>query len=309
MEWLTQSLYPRLKPYLRWLVMGVVGFFLLQTLSSHWSEVLTLQLEGGSGLKLAIALVLTLLAHIWSGWVWGWILQTLQYPVTAQWSIRVYLLTNLAKYLPGNVWHFYGRVVAAQRQNVPLAIATLSVLLEPLLMVAAALLLTLLLRPNLYLALQLPILIGVLIAIHPRFLNPLLRAASQIKGRLKGLPQAGYSLPTITHYPLKPLAGELIFLLLRGSGFVLTLLVFQSLTPNQLPLLLSSFCLAWLLGLVIPGAPGGIGIFEATILSLLQPQWSPSVILATVAVYRLIATLAETLGAFLAWLSQKRFSF
>jgi hypothetical protein len=75
--------------------------------------------------------------------VWGWILKEFNQPVKAPWAIRVFLKTNIAKYLPGNVWHFYGRVWAARKAGISLEAAILSVVLEPLLMAASALLIAL----------------------------------------------------------------------------------------------------------------------------------------------------------------------
>ncbi|NES68078.1 MAG: UPF0104 family protein, partial [Okeania sp. SIO2D1] len=94
-------------------------------------------------------------------------------------------------------------------------------------------------------------------------------------------------------------------ILLRGSGFFLTMLAFNSIEFNQVLLIFSVFSLAWLLGLVVPGAPGGVGIFEATALALLEQKFSPSIVLSAVAFYRLISVLSETFAAALAWLDQQ----
>ncbi len=96
-----------------------------------------------------------------------------------------------------------------------------------------------------------------------------------------------------------------MFVLLRGLGFVLTVLILSPVNIAQLPMIFSAFSFAWLLGLVIPGAPGGIGVFEATAIALLNAHLSPAVILGSVAFYRLISTLAEAAGAGLAWLDER----
>ena len=80
---------------------------------------------------------------------------------------------------------------------------------------------------------------------------------------------------------------------------------FNSIEFNQILLIFSVFSLAWLLGLVVPGAPGGVGVFEATALALLEPKFSPGIVLSAVAFYRLISVLAETFAAGLVWLEQK----
>lgn len=293
-----KHLLARIKPYLRWLIFGATLFFIGSTLHHHWDQVKTLRLTEAGGYWLLAALGMTLLAHVWTGWVWSWILQTLGSAVSGGWAIGVYLTTNIAKYLPGNVWHFYGRVVAAKQIGVPTPVATLSVLLEALLMAAAALMLALVNADRNW-PLQMLCLVGVLVAIHPAVLNPLLQLASRLKGKATdGAPSSPFR---IQHYPFRPLLGELGFVTLRGIGFLCTIPALQALAPAQLPAALAAFSIAWVLGLVVPGAPGGIGVFEATALALLRGQLSVGVILGVVALYRVISVLAEVIGAGLAY--------
>jgi glycosyltransferase 2 family protein len=292
----------RLKPYLRWGIIGATVFFISTVLHQHWGEVKTLRIAHWHWLALSWGI--TLLAHIWTGWVWSWILRALGQPASGRWSILVYLKTNIAKYLPGNVWHFYGRILAAKQAGIPVGAATLSVLLEPLLMAAAALILALLnVRQSWGVpwGLQLLCLIAVLLAIHPKTLNPLLQLAGRLKGKSEA--EAGNPTTQISRYPVLPLMGEIGFVLLRGLGFLLTIQTLQPVSLTHIPAVLIAFSIAWLLGLVIPGAPGGIGVFEATAIALLDQQFPPSVILGSVALYRLSSTLAELTGAGLAYLA------
>lgn len=298
----------RLKPYLRWVILGGTLFFLASTLRHHWAEVAALRVDAIGWAILTVALAVTLFAHIWTGWVWSWILRELNQPASGSWGVLVYLKTNIAKYLPGNVWHLYGRIMAAKNAGFPTGAATLSVVLEPLLMAAAALTIALLSLRSSSWWLQTLSLLGVLLAIHPRFLNPLLKLASRIKtSRMKDKSAEQPSMTPalrLKRYPFLPLLGELIFIGLRGVGFLLTVLVLMPVSLSQLPAIFSAFSFAWLLGLVIPGAPGGIGVFEATAIALLNSQLAPAVILGSVALYRLISTLAEAGGAGLAWLDE-----
>ncbi|NET48768.1 MAG: hypothetical protein F6K09_08590, partial [Merismopedia sp. SIO2A8] len=52
-------------------------------------------------------------------------------------------------------------------------------------------------------------------------------------------------------------------------------------------------------------APGGIGVFEAVAIALLDEPLSAGVVLSVIAMYRLINTMAEASGAGLAWLTQQ----
>ncbi len=320
-----KRLRSQLKPYLRWVILGATLFFLIKTLKDNAGAVADIQITGSSWTVVAIALGVTFVAHLWSAWVWLWIFQEFDRLVPLGWGLSVYLTTNIAKYLPGNVWHFYGRISAVTKIGVPLSIATLTVLLEPLLMAASALIIAGLGSGTLWETAPggvTPILQGlglavVLVGVHPRILNPVIQVISKIK--LKKSPpktQGGLDseLPPespppkaaqLTRYPLLPLLGELGFLLLRGAGFILTVQAMTTVQPDQLPALMGAFSFAWLLGLVVPGAPGGIGIFEATAIALLDQQFSAAAILGAVAFYRLISVVAEASAAAIAALIGK----
>ncbi|MFM6138554.1 MAG: lysylphosphatidylglycerol synthase domain-containing protein, partial [Sphaerospermopsis kisseleviana] len=217
------------------------------------------------------------------------------------------------KYLPGNVWHYYGRIMAAKNANIPNNIATLSVLLEPLLMLAAGLIIIVIFGSQLIVnklnfnvvILQFLALLIVLGVLDPRCLNPVMQLLDRWKNKKSHGENQLIDVFIIKHYPVKPLLGELVFLGLRTSGFILTMLAVNALSWQQIPLLVGTFSCAWVLGLVVPGAPGGLGVFETTAILLLQYHLPAAVVISAIALYRLISILAETAGAALAWLLKK----
>ena len=297
-----KSLVNRCKPYIRWVILALTLGFLIHSLRQNWQQVMTLRLTGQGIACLVVATGVTLLAHIWSGWVWYWVMRLLDAPVAPVWTVIVYLQTNLAKYLPGNVWHFLGRIQALKTQGISTEVSVTGVVLEPLLMAAAALAVVVVSQPSSIL--QAGILLGVLIGVHPRVLNPILKrltAAKLKQSRLSTQP----SHLGLRSYPLKPLLGEVGFVLIRGIGFLLAFIALETVPAQDSWLIIGNFGLAWLLGLVIPGAPGGLGVFEATALALLTPKFSTAAVLGTVALYRLISTLSEALGAGLAAIDNK----
>jgi len=306
-----KQLFRKLKPFLRWLILGGTLFFLAKVLKDNWQQVLSIRINAVGWACLAIALGLTLSAHVVGGWTWSRTLRELKQPVNWVWMTQEYLKTNVAKYLPGNVWHYYGRINAAKTAGASIEVAALSVVLEPVLMLAAALLITLLSSQQIFarygipaLLLQVGALVSVLAAIHPKFLNPLLKLAS--KAKQKGDAPPPTQAQGMDHYPVIPLLGELGFVLLRATGFLFAFLAISPISLVDLPLLVSAFSLSWLLGMVVPGAPGGVGVFEATAIALLSGRYSPAIVLSVVALYRLISVLSEAAGAGLAWLDQKR---
>jgi uncharacterized membrane protein YbhN (UPF0104 family) len=302
-----------MKKIFRWLILGGTLFFLLKALKDNWLGVSAIRISANGWLILVAATVITLLAHIWAGWIWTWVLKELNQSVSAIEFIQVYLKTNIAKYLPGNVWHYYGRIMAAKNANVPTNIATLSVLLEPLLMLAAALIIIVLfgselvvnnLKFNLIIP-QFLSLIIVLSILHPRFLNPAIKLLDRWKNKKSNGENQLINSFIIKRYPVKPLLGELVFLGLRAAGFILTMLALTSLTWAQIPFLVGAFSCAWVLGLVVPGAPGGLGVFETTAMLLLQYHFPAALVISAIALYRLISILAETVGAALASLFER----
>ncbi|HYW18621.1 MAG TPA: lysylphosphatidylglycerol synthase domain-containing protein [Nodularia sp. (in: cyanobacteria)] len=302
-----------MKKFLRWLILGGTLFFLGKALKHNWSQVIAIQIDAVGWAILSIATGVTLLAHIWGGWIWTWILNELNQSVPCSEFIQVYLKTNMAKYLPGNVWHYYGRIMAAKNANIPAGAATLSVLLEPLLMVAAALMIIVVFGSQFADAyttvsvqiLQFLCLAVVLCGVHPRFLNPAIEFVYKLKVKRSAV-NTQPSIPfKVKRYPLVPLLGELGFLGLRGTGFILTVFALTPLNISQLPLLLGAFSFAWLLGLVVPGAPGGLGVFEVTAIALLQHRFPSAMIISAIASYRLISIIAETAGAGLASLDER----
>ncbi|MGB3788576.1 MAG: lysylphosphatidylglycerol synthase domain-containing protein [Phormidesmis sp.] len=306
-----KSLLTHLKPYLRWAILGGTLFFIVKTLKDHWQEVTDIQFTAQALWMMTLAFVVTLMAHVWSGWVWHWILILFDQPLSGFWSTPVYLKTNVAKYLPGNVWHFFGRVRALQSVGAPTGVAVLGVVMEPLLMAVAALIIASLTGGQLVgienhfggrLG-QIAVLSLALVSVHPRVFNPILQTLGRAKAKAQRLDFAAGE-NTLRAYPGRALLGEVGFVLLRSLGFIAIVLAFQPISLESAQILLAAFSLAWLLGLIVPGAPGGIGVFEATAISLLDGQFAVAIILTSVAVYRLISVLAEVSAAGIAYLIQ-----
>jgi len=311
-----KSTLSRLKPLIRWVILGASVFFLVGILRRNWQSVTSFRLDDAGWACLAIALGITLSAHICAGWVWSQTLRRdFQQSVDSGDLMQAYLQTNIAKYLPGNIWHYYGRINAATAAGASLEIATVTVLLEPLLMAAAAFLVALLTSQTVVsrygtvgLWLQWLGLFGVLLAIHPRVLNPVMAYLSSLKQKTASFPENTPSVkPSVklVRYPILPLVGALSFVLLRGGGFLVTFWAIAPFNRDQILLLLSGFSLSWLVGLIVPGAPGGIGVFEATAIALLGHDFPLGLLLGSVALYRLVSVASEAMGAGLAWLDQQ----
>ncbi|MFM1798207.1 MAG: hypothetical protein RLZZ117_485 [Cyanobacteriota bacterium] len=279
-------------------------------------------------LWLALGLGFSLLSLVVSGLAWVVILRWLGLRPRSTPLVALYIHTNLRKFLPGGIWHLASRVRALRQPNAALAApastatALLSVLIEPLLAATAALALVsaggwqnglgaLTLVPLLLLA--------------PRWLNPLLRRLERGKASLLGLdggateaadPEmaapaaAADTAPTlragpVNAYPWKPLLAQAVFVLLRFAGLACCVWAFDLQQALPWPTWLSAFALAWTAGLVVPGAPGGLGVFEAALLLRLSGVLPEPPVLAVALSYRLVVTSADLLAAGLVGLDEK----
>ncbi len=298
-----KRLVSAIKPYIRWVIAGFTIFFVLSTLHQNWQAVITLEISKTGWLALFLAFGIILFALIWSGWVWSWIFLDFNQFVGGTWSVPVYVKTNLAKYIPGNVWHFYGRIAAAKAAGIPFSTSMLSVLFEPMLMAAAALLVASSIHAS-KIGLWNVVSIAILVGLHPKIVNHVLFYLKRIKARKSPIKGNFNESIRLHRYPWRPLLGEVGFIMLRGAGFYLIFASLYSVKATQVPVLIASFSLAWLIGFVVPGAPGGIGVFEAISIWLLKPIFPIGALLGAIALHRFLSILAEVCGAGLIYLDE-----
>jgi uncharacterized membrane protein YbhN (UPF0104 family) len=202
-----------------------------------------------------------------------------------------YARSQIAKYLPGNVFHYAGRYALSRSMGASDR-AILSATVEELLgvatvfavcgTVAAALSGAQLLIWN---TLPLPLL-GLFMAV--------VLAAGRCL----------LSMPVVGRYRLQGWSARLLqswglFLMFLALSLVVILLLTGQIRDiagaEQLATLVSAFCLSWLVGFLVPGAPGGIGVREAAFILLLAPLGMGVQALNIVLQFRLITIVGDTL--------------
>ncbi|SBO41785.1 lysylphosphatidylglycerol synthase domain-containing protein [Cyanobium sp. NIES-981] len=289
--------------------------FLLAALASHGRQMLQLSLDGQGWLWLVLGLGLSLLSLVANALGLAVVLAWLG--LQPRWAalVRMYLDTNLRKFLPGGIWHLTTRLALLRdpagplRAVAPWPQALAAVLLDPLLAAAAALALVALdgWQAGFGLLCLLPL--GLLL---PRWLRPLLTALERRQARrLAASPQSPPQeepppIPSLPGgYPWLPLLSLLGFVLVRFGGFACCVAAFDLQGSLDWTGWLASFALAWTAGLVVPGAPGGLGVFEAVLLLRLGSQIPEAPLLAIAISYRVVVTLADLVAALTARLDQR----
>jgi uncharacterized membrane protein YbhN (UPF0104 family) len=243
---------------------------------------------------LLLGLGLTWLSILINGLAWRVVLGWLGSVPEDLAVVPLFVRSNLLKYLPGGIWHLVERV-RLLRPSMGGGPALAGVILDPLLIVAASGLMLMAGGWQNGLVLLAPIPALMLL---PRWREPILQRLERSKAAQ--LQMAGDQPLEIegsgrSGYPWSPLVAELTFVVCRFSGFFCCVQAFNLAQPAPSQWL-AAFGLAYAIGLVVPGAPGGLGVFEATLLVRLGGGVSEAPLLAVVLSYRLISTLADVLA-------------
>lgn len=94
-----------------------------------------------------------------------------------------------------------------------------------------------------------------------------------------------------------------IFMLCLGGTFAA---VFNLLSEAPAAVLAGAGIVAWLVGYLTPGAPGGIGTREATLIALLSFLNQEDTVLIATAMFRVVTTLGDVLLFLGSWLKEPR---
>lgn len=238
--------------------------------------------------------------------VWLGLYRGLGGAIGAQDGFRIYLLTNLGKYLPGKVLHAAGRVALLRDRGEPASTGVTSILLELIVSMLAAALVSLTSLPLLlqhqglaqYAALVgglaiLSVPVG-LIVLHPKVLGVALRLAA------RWMPAAGGQLNTqLPSYPriLGLLATYTLVWICGSLGLFAAAQSVYPLDAAWLPAMGGIAAASYVAGLAVPLAPAGIGAREG-LMTLLLSTMMPAPAAAVVSVlYRLMSILAELISA------------
>lgn len=207
---------------------------------------------------------------------WRRLMHHLGVRVTRSWAARTYAISQLAKYVPGNIFQFAGRQaigLAAGIGNGPLAKSTVYelgfLIVGGLLFSPLALPLALTGLPNWFGWISF---VGAVAIV--------LWLAMRIGGADFGVAAAFY----------------LAFLALSGLVFAIASDLADGSSGIALyPAIAGAYVVAWLVGLVTPGAPAGIGIREAILMVLLGGLSAEPVILLAVVIGRTVTVLGDFL--------------
>ena len=102
----------------------------------------------------------------------------------------------------------------------------------------------------------------------------------------------------ISFFPFRAFLIEILFLISKFIGFIICFYLVDVDSQIDIIYLLVTFSLSWAIGLIVPTAPGGIGVFEAFFIFLIGENIPQNVTLVSLIYFRLISTSADLLMSF-----------
>lgn len=212
--------------------------------------------------------------------------------------IKIFLNTNIYKYLPGGIWHFISRYKKL-RHKFSSEKSAESILLEPLLMLVAGLIFIPFGNSNIFIFILCWSSTLIFLTGFREFIIKKLKdmKAAIFTNNDINLFESNNNITSKIYYPYKSLLVEIIFILFRFLGFLCCINAFSIGSVISIGELISYFSLAWIIGLVVPAAPGGLGVFESVILFGLGSKLPEAPLLASLLFYRLVSTVSDIFAA------------
>ena len=255
------------KRVLQVLLIVVIFYFLARNLYVNWNKIVKYDWNINYYF-LTYSFVLFVVGSILIALGWNLILRMLGGRLGCKRALKIFFITDLAKYVPGKVWTIVGKVYLCAKEGIPIAKTSASVVIQPLIQVIAGILIFLVSLPfwtktndfmnQLYFFLPL-IPIG-LIVLHPAIMTKILNF---VLTRLKQKP-----------IELNIKYKDILLILLLWCGlWILTgiasyflIISIYSFPVSELPVVIGIFSIAGISQFL---TPSGIGVLEGVLTVLL----------------------------------------
>jgi len=251
-----------------------------------------------NGINLSLSFLFCVLSIYLNAFAWKYIVKWFGKEFKSNNLLSFYVLTNILKYVPGGIWHFVERFNFIKKLSNP-QIALYSTLIEPYFMLSGSFLLAslgLIFSPIYF------FLIFPLVFLNRKLIYLVLKRIGSLKGKVfevLRLPnpkdQFEERINIISFFPTRALILEIGFVLSKFIGFYICLNTFYASNNLNILFLLVIFSLSWSIGLVVPAAPGGVGVFEACLLLFVGKSIPENIILISLVYFRVISTSADLL--------------
>jgi uncharacterized membrane protein YbhN (UPF0104 family) len=279
-----------------WALQLVVGALVARMIwvavARNWSEFRSLHLSLAPRPGwIALAVLAILVSYASSVEAWRRLLAGWGQPIPYGRAARAWLVANLGRYIPGKIWSVAALAVLAQRAGVEAWAAGASAFAIQAVAVGTAVALVAAATPGAAspLGLGAAALVATLTIVLLAW-DRTARSAARLLGSsadVRPLPVAAVARCSVLGLLSWILHGLAFWLLARGLGL-----------PGTLPVVtaLGVFTLGYVLGLLALFAPGGVGVRELVLISLLTPSLGAGGAVALSVASRILLTLMEVVA-------------
>lgn len=290
----------RIRRALGLLLAAATLVFLGLAIARNWEQITAYQWRVRP-LELAASVLLLILAMVWGILVWHRVIRRFDAPaIRFTILLRIWFLSNLARYVPGKIWQFVGAVQLGKQVGIGAPLLLTSLLVHAGLTVVSAALVSLLALPTLLSELGTPAAAGIvaagvagLAAVHPAVLNSALRL---VPARLSG---GGLEWRGSWAEGVRLLTMAVVAWLIYGAAFAVFADSIVGIPWSAVPAMIAANALAFLVGYLL-FTPGGLGTREAALALMLGPLGSLGIAAIIAVAFRLWLIAGEVVGAALA---------
>lgn len=268
------------------------------SLYTNWRELSSFKWElDYRWLALSIPLVSASVLSLAAWWTWS--VRLLQEPLGWRQGTRIWAVSQLAKYLPGGIWNYVSRAYASERAGVSRRHAALSLVIEVILSIQAAIIVFLASLPfwptNECSYAELLVLVGIVmlgfIALKPSLLNGSVNLALRVLGR-EPVDIASLKYPQI----LELLTGHTLAAFGAGLAFYLMVLSVHDVPTSAAFPMAGMLAISVVAGFLNPLTPHGLGTREGLLIVLLSFYLPLPVAIVISLLSRVWLTVSELLG-------------
>jgi len=240
---------------------------------------------------LILAAIASLVAVVAYGAVWPIVLRRIGAPVPHD-ATRIFLQSQLGKYVPGSVWQYAGRVALAKARGLGARLTMLSLGIEVGASGVAAVAVGLFVLPW-WLAVPLAAVVAAAAVglSHGRVGGGIAAAIS--RGVRRVVPLGSEDLAVARRATPSVAVLYIPVWVAYGVAFWLTARAFYAIPATDGLYFTATFALGWLVGMVAVFAPGGIGVREAVLAGLLGPRVGHTEALVIAGMSRIFLTGAD----------------
>jgi uncharacterized membrane protein YbhN (UPF0104 family) len=236
--------------------------------------------------SIAGAFVLAGAAVIATGFIWLVILERLGAHTRPRWT-AIFFQAQLAKYIPGTLWQYAGRITLARARGLPTRLVARSMPIELGASLAGAGITSLFLLGVWGIPIAGAVAAGCfIVAIRTR------GATTQLRRDISTCTLAT---------PIYAVVWVAV-----GSTFWLIASAFLAISLGQLPFYTGAFAAAWVVGVIAVYAPGGLGVREGVLVGLLNSRLGSADALVIAAASRVLLTLIDVAIAGVAFVILRR---